>query len=386
MKILIVHNEYGKYSGEEAVVDKMKAMLEGYGHQVVKYHRSSVEINATIMGKLTAFFNGIYSPTGVKGLRSILEKEHPDVVNVHNLYPLISPAALFECKKAKVPVVMTVHNFRLICPTGLFMYNNMPCELCRERGHEWSCIRYNCEHSLVKSFGYTFRNVYARWTGAYRKCVTRFACITDFQRQKLIAAGFDPQRIVVIPNSTYYNGETNFSEGDYIAFCGRISNEKGVDLIIEAARRHTEIPFKLAGVIRDKELVQQLPSNIELLGYISGKDLQQFYLNARFIIMASRCYEGFPMSILEAAQYSKCTIGPNHGSFTEIIGKGDSAIGRLFSPGNAGDLEQQIVTLWNDKAETIRLGKAANKKLQTEYSTKVIYEKWERLFNSLIKK
>lgn len=95
-------------------------------------------------------------------MAEILLKEKPDIINVHNLYPFISPAALFECKKANIPVVTTVHNFRLICPTGLFMRNGKPCEQCLDRKNEWSCIKYNCEHSIFKSIGYTLRNVYAR--------------------------------------------------------------------------------------------------------------------------------------------------------------------------------------------------------------------------------
>ena len=85
---------------------------------------------------------GIYSSSGVRGMRDALRRERPDIVSVHNLYPFISPAALFECKKAGVPIVMTIHNFRLICPTGLFMRDGLPCEVCLERGNEWSCVRY----------------------------------------------------------------------------------------------------------------------------------------------------------------------------------------------------------------------------------------------------
>ena len=123
MKILLVHNNYGKYSGEEAVVDKMASMFREHGHEVCFYRLTTERSRESLSGKIKGFLCGIYSPSGVKGLREILEREKPDVVNVHNLYPFISPAALFECKKTKVPVVMTVHNFRLICPTGLFMRN-----------------------------------------------------------------------------------------------------------------------------------------------------------------------------------------------------------------------------------------------------------------------
>ena len=178
MKILIVHNNYGKYSGEEAVVDKMATMLQEHGHKVCFYRMTSEGSRDSLGGKIMGFFSGIYSRSGVRGMREALEKEKPDVVNVHNLYPFISPAALFECRKAGVPVVMTVHNFRLICPTGLFMRDGRPCETCLQKGNEWSCIRYNCEHSMLKSTGYALRNAYARWTGAYKKCVSAFACIT----------------------------------------------------------------------------------------------------------------------------------------------------------------------------------------------------------------
>lgn len=386
MKILILHNNYGKYSGEEAVVDKMAAMLQAHGHEVCFYRLTSEGSRESLTGKIKGFLYGIYSPKGVKGVREALQREKPDVVNAHNLYPFISPAALFECKKAGVPVVMTVHNFRLVCPTGLFMRGGKPCEVCLQRRNEWSCIRYNCEQSRLKSLGYALRNAVVRRTGAYRKCVDMFACITDFQRRKLTEAGFEPQKLRVVPNFMEATVSPSFMPGKYVAFCGRLSREKGVDLILEVARRHPEICFKLAGEVRERELVASVPANCELAGYLSGESLQAFYRQAAFFVMASRWYEGFPMSILEAAQYGKPTIGPNHGGFTEIIGEGDEAIGRLFCPGDVDDMEQQVVALWNAPQETERLGKRAFEKLKSEYSAEVVYRKWEALLGKLVQK
>lgn len=383
MKILIVHNNYGKYSGEEAVVDKMTTILQSHGHTVSFYRLTTEDVRDSMMGKIKGFASGIYSPAGVKGMKAILHKAKPDIVNVHNLYPFISPAALFECKKANVPVVMTIHNFRLICPTGLFMRDEKPCEKCLKNGNEWSCILYNCEHSFFKSVGYTLRNAYARWTKTYKENVNRYACITEFQKKKLIAAGFDENKITVIPNLMDAPKQYDTHHGCYIAFCGRLSKEKGVDLIIEVARRHPEISFKFAGELRDQDLILNLPENCELKGYLTDSKLNEFYQQASFCIMASRCYEGFPMSILEAAKYGKCTIGPNHGGFTEIIGKGEEAIGKLFEPGNIDDLERQIVKLWNNSKTTEELGKKAFKKLQEKYSSEVIYKQWETVFEEL---
>lgn len=385
MKILLVHNNYGKYSGEEAVVDKMAAMLTAHGHEVAFYRRTTEGVRESSVGKVAGFLSGIYSPSGVRGMREALRQERPDVVNVHNLYPFISPAALFECKKAGVPVVMTVHNFRLICPTGLFMRNGIPCETCLERGNEWSCVRYNCEHSRLKSLGYTLRNVYARWTGSYRKNVDAFACITDFQRQKLIAAGYDAQKIRVIPNTVDAPESYLPTDGNYVAYIGRLSYEKGYDLLVEVARRNPAIQFRFAGAKREQTDIE-IPDNVQFMGYLQKEELANFIRQARFVVMPSRCYEGFPMAILEAACYGKPTIGPAHGGFTEIIGWGDSAIGKLFEPNNLDDLEQQIVSLWYAPEEIARLGQMAFDKLQREYSSEVIYRKWNRLFQELVRK
>lgn len=333
-------------------------------------------------------------------MREALRREKPDVVNVHNLYPFISPAALRECRKAGVPVVMTIHNFRLICPTGLFMRDGGPCELCLNRGNEWGCVRYNCEHSLLKSVGYAARNAVARLRRHYMDCVDHYACITDFQRRKLTEAGFPADRLHLIPNSVDLPDEVTDATGQalhadcdattvaespapYIAFCYRISREKGIDLIIEAARRNPDIPFRLAGAVADPELVADLPANVTLSGYLTGESLNDFYRNARFIIMASRCYEGFPMAILEAARHHKATIGTDHGGFTEIIGTGSESIGALFTPGDPDTLSREIRTLWDNPDRAKALGEAAHTKLRTQYSTPVIARKWQNLLSTL---
>lgn len=384
MKVLIVHNNYGKYSGEEAVVDKMAAMFQKMGHEVCFFRQTSEGSRETLNGKVKGFLCGLYSRNGVKGMREALQREKPDVVNVHNLYPFISPAALFECKRAGVPIIMTVHNFRLICPTGLFMRNGKPCEHCLERGNEWGCIWHNCEHSILKSIGYAVRNAAARWTRAYMDCVDRFACITDFQRQKLVAAGYGIGRMVVIPNSVDVPQEVEPTVGTYVAYIGRLSYEKGYDLLIEVAHRHPEISFRFAGAQRG-ESNTAYPSNVEFTGYLKGEKLKEFIKGSRFLIMPSRWYEGFPMVILEAAQQGKSVVGPNHGGFTEIIGTEAEAIGKLFEPGQVDDLEQKITHLWTNPQECMRLGLMAFDKLKRRYSSEVVSKQWMHLLEEVKK-
>ena len=436
MKVLLVHNEYGKRSGEEAVVDKMAEIFAGLGLEVARLRRSTAEVRGTLVGKTRAFLAGIYCPLGVRAMRRALAEEKPDLVNVHNLYPFISPAALRECRRAGVPVVMTVHNFRLICPTGLFMRDGGPCELCLERGDEWGCVRHNCEHSRLKSLGYAARNAVARLQRHYIDCVDVFACITEFQRRKLIEAGFPPERIVVIPNcaetgrpmapgaqqgapttpeaqapgtqqpAAAHQGPTEgptqqpaadegadsttgcrrggvecprLLPGGYVGFCGRISREKGIDLIAEAARRHPEIGFRLAGAVGDPELAADVPPNVKLTGFLKGRDLEDFYERARFVVMASRCYEGFPMAILEAARHSRTTVAPDHGGFTEIV----SGAGVLFRPGDADSLAEAVSGLWHDPQRAAALGRKAAERLRECYATPVVARQWGEIVERL---
>lgn len=391
MKILIAHNDYGKYSGEEAVVDKMASLFQSQGHEVAQLRMSTAGCRDSLKGKMKVFAAGLRCPSGVKAMREALKREKPDVVNVHNLYPFISPAALRECRKAGVPVIMTVHNFRLICPTGLFMRDGQACELCLKRGNEWGCVKYNCENSRLKSVAYAARNALARRARHYLDCVDRFACITDFQRRKLIEAGYPEDRITVIPNSCEVTPQhsklnTQRSTLNYVGFCGRISHEKGIDLILEAARRLPDINFCLAGAVGDEALVSDLPDNVTLLGHVSGQDLEDFYRNSRFIIMASRCYEGFPMAILEAARHGKPTIGPDHGGFTEIIGgNGRKAGGLLFTPGEADSLADKIRTLWNNPDLCRELGENASENLCTRYSSEIVARRWQDLLDDIVK-
>lgn len=389
MKILLVHNDYGKRSGEEAVVDKMDGIFASLGYETAQLRMSTATVRGTLAGKIRVFFAGMWSPAGVRAMRDTLRREKPDVVNIHNLYPFISPASLRECRKAGVPVVMTVHNFRLICPTGLFMRDSAPCEICLERGHEWGCVRHNCEHSPFKSLGYAVRNAVARIGRHYLECVDLFACLTDFQRRKLIEVGFPPEKLIVIPNSIDIK-EIIPCEGTgrYVAFCGRISREKGIDLIVEVARRHPEIPFKLAGAVGDPSLVADLPANVELVGFVSGKALDDFYDNAAFVLMASRCYEGFSMAILEAATHSRPTVAPGHGGFTEIIralceGGSDQL---LFEPGNADSLEAAVTRLWHAPERASALGQTAATNLRRLYTVDVVSQKWKKAVNKVISK
>lgn len=382
MNLLLIHNNYGAYSGEEAVVDRQISLFKEMGHHVNIYRKTTEGVRGTLAGNIKGLLYGFYAPDAIKDIKKIMKENKPDMVIIHNLYPYISPAILKHIRRVGVPIVMTVHNFRLMCPTGLFMRDSKPCELCLG-GHESNCIRYNCEHSVMKSIGYAGRNWFARITKAYINHVDVYACITQFQIQKLKEAGFDSKKLVHIPNFLEEVNLPEYIEGEYVAISGRLSQEKGIDLALEVAARTPEIKYLFAGSPREGEpITTTIPDNCVMLGHIPGQELERFYQNSRFLLNMSRCYEGFPMTLLEAASYGKPSIGPAHAGFPEIID--DNVTGLLFKPGDADDLEQKITHLWNNPEDCIMMGKNAYQKLKVNYMADVVKEKWAKILDSLL--
>ncbi len=252
MKIIIIHNRYAiteRGSGEEVMVDTIINLLKQKGHIVVPYIRSSLEIQRMSLGKLRAFFNGIYNVKAKQSMQALLARENPDLVFAQNVYPLISPSVLVACREHGVPVIMRCPNYRLICPNGLFMSKGEVCERC-SGGREYWCILRNCENDIFKSMGYALRGYVARRFSLFKNNVDVFMVLTEFARQKLIKNSFNTERIRVISGladmSLIPNG-SEIKEGKYVAFAGRISSEKGIDIVLKAAKMLPDIPFKIAG-------------------------------------------------------------------------------------------------------------------------------------------
>ena len=380
MKICLVHNEYGKLSGEEMVVRGIEKILINNGHEVIQYIRYSADIKTMKLGKVHAFFSGIYSLSSRKKIRALLEKQIPDVVHIHNLFPLISPSILSVCYRMRIPVVMTVHNYRLICPSGLFLRDNEICEKC-SGGREYWCLIHNCENDILKSLGYCLRNAVARILKFYKKNVSIYAALTEFQRRKLIAEGFPSERIAVAPNMAEPEGiEPSFSSGKYVGYIGRISPEKGINLLLSAARSCLEIPFKAAGNYDlMPDLPSQAPSNFEFIGYLTGKGSSDFYERSRIIVLCSTWYEGFPMVLVEAMLHGKPIICPRIGCMPEIVEEGIS--GLLFESGDYKDLASKIRYLWERSDLCQKMGIYGREKAIKEYSAEKYYERLISLYH-----
>ena len=373
MKILYVHNEYAKPSGEEHAARELVALLEEHGHEVRWFTRSSAEITDSALGKLKALVCGIYNPFSAKELAKVLDEFCPDIVQVQNLYPLLSSSIFTPIKKRHIPVVMRCPNYRLFCPEGLSLApDGEICERCWG-GHELNCASLNCMGSRSKSIGYALRNAWGRISKNISRGVDVFIVQSEFQKQKFIEQGIPEEKIGILAGISPKLEMTDPGHtGEWVSFVGRVSAEKGIYEFIDAARLNPDIPFKVAGNI-DANFVMpdNLPGNIEFVGFKKGKDLDAFYINSRIIVVPSKWYEGFPNVIVRGMLHRKPVITSNIGAMKSIIDNDKNGI--LIAPGDAEALSEAVRRLFPDEAKCGVYGNEGFMKASSLYSRETIY-------------
>lgn len=374
MRIGLVHNSYRVAGGEDVAVSALRDLLGRRGHEVVPLFRSSLEIPQGPIGSASAFLRGIYRMGARREAREMLDRR-PDLIHVHNLYPLISPWILPEFRRGNIPVVMTVHNYRMICPNGLLMTGGMVCGKCLG-GREYWCLLKKCEESIPKSAAYAIRGFLARRFRLFLDNVSVFIALTRFQKGVLTSHGFPPDRVVVIPQiaeaEAIRPGPPEEPPGQYVGYAGRFSPEKGIDLLLQVARESPDIPFRLAGdASRMPEARRRAPRNCEFLGVLDRAEMGRFYRSARVIVLPTRCYEVFPLSIVEAMACGKPVVTTRIGGLPEIVE--DGVTGLLCEPGDAAGLRSAVVRLWEDAGRCSGLGSAGREKALRQYSPEACY-------------
>ncbi len=381
--ILLVHNDYGIFTGEEHAVEAIANLMESRGHSISWFRRSSVEIGDSISKKTQALFAGIYSRESRKRMAQILDSEPIDLVQVQNLYPFISPSVLPVCKERRIPVVMRCPNYRLFCPTGLHLYHGKVCERCLG-GREWHCVMQNCMEDIPKSIGYAARNAVARITGMIMDNVTLFMVLSEFQKKRFIDGGIPAERVVVLPNmAPAVVGPAGDVVGETVAFVGRVSEEKGIREFLGAARRLSGLRFSVAG---SNERIPQAslhaPANLRFEGFLVGKALDDFYVKSRMLVLPSIWFEGFPNVIATAMLHRKPVIASRIGAIPEIVD--DGVTGLLFTPGDVRELVEKIEYLWKRPDLCRKMGQAGWQKARTEYSEEVFCRRLEKIYDKAL--
>ncbi len=342
MKVLQVNNQYRNLcAGTERVVTDTMALMAEHGVAAKLVMRSSRGLEKSLLGKVRAFASGVYSWSAYKEMVRTLRQECPDVIHVHNLYPLFSPSVLVACRREGIPTVMTLHNYDLTCPIGCHLYRSSVCERCLG-GREYWCILRNCRGRVLESVAYALRRAVALRSRVFHRNVSRFIALTHFGKMRMVEAGLAEARISVVPNMVALDHPpVDPSGGQYAAFAGRMSPEKGVDTLLAAARRLPAASIVLAG---DgpcaNQLAQGAPSNATFVGRLDHAEMGGLYRRARFVVVPNKWFEMCPLVISGSMSYGLPVIASRIGGLPELVD--DGVTGLLFEPGNAEDLAQKM--------------------------------------------
>lgn len=383
MKILLIHNFFQQFGGEDVVTLAEKKMLEEHSEQVFLYSRHNEEIKQYgSRQKLAAAVDTLYSRKTSRDIRSIVDRFGPDVAYIQNVYPLISPSVYHTLHSLAVPTFQYVHDFRFLCPNGWFFTDGEICERCKLG---------NCLHAaLHKCYrnSYPLSALYGASVGINRaahvmKKLTGLICMTEFSRQKFLEAGVPGEKLFIKPN--FIDASTiaaHPGKGNYVLFIGRLSPEKGLWTLVRAFECLPKVPLYIAGIgplagaLRDYLHRKQL-HHINLVGFKAGREKVEMLQNCLFTVLPSEWYENFPTTVLESFAAGKPVVASNLGSLPFIVEHEKS--GLLFAPGDPADLRGKVAHLFANRVQVERMGKFSRNLTETRYSTDESYRIFIRI-------
>jgi glycosyltransferase involved in cell wall biosynthesis len=380
MRILIVHNAYQHRGGEDSVVDAEIALLRSYGHEVETYFRHNDDVKTASM--LSVAGQTLWSAQTSKEIAAKIAAFQPNVIHVHNTFPLVSPSIYWAAAKAGVPIVQTLHNFRTLCLSALFMREGKVCEDCLGhipwRGVVHQCYRDSTAGSAVLASMVTLH----RGLGTYRNKVTRYIALNSFCRDKFIAGGLPKAKFSIKPNFINTIESPSWAERKGGLFVGRLSKEKGLDVLAEAVKFLPNNPLKIIGS-GDLERFAQLTFGKNYLGFQSLEVILAKMRSSAYLVVPSVWYENFPRTIVEAFACGLPVIASRIGALAEIIEDGKT--GLLFEAGNAKDLADKLAWAEAHIDEMMHMGIAARQEYEAKYTSERNYNMLSAIYDEAIK-
>lgn len=381
MKVLHALNRHRHGGGADNVWDQTIAVSRERGLDVQVFSRDSRDLPDTLAGRFKAFSSGIYARESVRQFEQILHEFEPDLVHANELYPLISYWILPVCKKAGIPVVYYCYDYRLTCPVATHFSDGRVCRRCPESGEHWAVLK-NCRDSHAESVSYALRSAVTRKFDLVTENVDHFIVPSEFSRQWLSSeVGVDDSRITTVPCAVPLPSEAvDPAEGEYIAFAGRFSPEKGADILIEAARR-LGLPLKLAGFEADHPAIR--PGDpIECVLPGTREELAQFYRGARMVVAPSTWCETFGLVVAEAMSHGVPVVATRLGALQNTVD--EDVTGLLFELGDIQDLMDKISRLWESPSLCRQLGAAGREKVRTEFTLDAHFDQTMRAYRSVV--
>jgi|SRR5579863_1194859 len=378
MKIVQVHNLYQQPGGEDVVVESERRLLQSEGHQVVPYLRSNMELqNLPALQRIAIVPRMVWSSGSRREFAALLDAERPDVVHIHNTFMVISPSIYSACSERKIPVIQTLHNFRLLCPAANFYRDGHVCEECVDhgllRGVQHGCYR----SSKAATAGVAMMIAVHRQLNTWRDSVTRFIALTEFQKHKFVASGFPSEKFTVKPNFVDPDPCERTNAGEYAVYVGRLAEDKGLRVLLNAWKQlRTPYPLQIVGDGPERAGLESQARDLQLSAVtfrarLSRADTMAAIKNARFIVVPSTWYETFGMIIAESFACGTPVLCSRLGAMAEIVA--DQCTGVHFNPGDAQDLAHKVEWAWQHPADLAKMGRAARAKYETDYTAKKNY-------------
>lgn len=383
-----MHNFYQIPGGEDVVVRNEKRLLEEHGHKVYTYYRSNAELKeGGKLGKLCVPFTAVYSFKTVREVKKLIKEYQIDIVHVHNTLTMVSPSVFYAAFSCHVPIVQTLHNFRMLCPAGSFFRDNVICEECVQGGLKCA-VKHKCyRNSKLQSFVSAAVLKVHRVLGTYRK--VNFICLTEFNRNKLLALGdiVDAKKIFIKPNFTFAEGiePSNVPEQEeYYLFAGRVEALKGVDIAIKAFEQIPDRKLYIAGTGPMMDEMQAYVNehniqNVKFLGYLQKEDMTEKFYHAKAVIMTSQCYEAFAMTIAEAYSYGVPVIAGRVGNMEGMVQEGVTGV--KFTYNSSSDLAEKVKEF--EKLDRVTLKENAREFYQERLRPEDNYQKLMEIYESI---
>ncbi len=385
MRIILVNKYWYERGGSERVLFLTKKLLEDAGHEVEifgmkdkrnifenEYFVDGVEYDKmSFLQKAWAAKDIFRNAAAQKKFVMLLEKFQPDVVHFHNIYHQLSFALIEETFRRKIPSVMTLHDYKMISPSYT-LYHHGAIDTSCVGGKYYRCVLNNCMESFPESILASLE-AYSRDSRGIAGKINAFIAPSEFMKELCVGAGIQ-ETIEVIANPIAAETFGTYKEKNYVGYTGRLSQEKGVEYLIAAARETPEILYKIAGSGPDearlKKLAKDLP-NLEFVGWLDGEDFFRFIGEARLLVVPSVWYENYPYSILRPQQLAKVVIGSNVGGIPELLPENC-----LFEAKNISDMIERI-RFWYmaPVEERASLGKLFQKRIARENSPQSYLEK-----------
>jgi glycosyltransferase involved in cell wall biosynthesis len=386
VKILLVHNHYRQPGGEDVVFAEEAELLQQHGHEVSKHTETNQRTNG--MSRMALATQTIWSQASRRKLLQKLREFRPQVAHFHNTFPLLSPSVYYACRQARVPVVQTLHNYRLFCPTATFYRNGRVCEDCLGKTPPWLGVWRACYHgSRAQSAVVATMLTLHRWRKTWLDQVDLYIALTEFGRAKYIEAGLPEDKIMVKPNFVSPDPGRREGAGEYALFVGRLSLEKGVRNLLRAWQNLRTVPLKIVGSgpldgeVRSFIAAHQL-DRVSVLGQRDHAEIFSLMKNARLFIFPSEWYEAFGCVVIEAFACGVPVVAARLGAMAEIVD--DGRTGLHFAPGDPNDLAEKVAWAWAHPQPLQNMGREARAEFEAKYTAKRNYEMLRNIYQTAI--